>query len=663
MPMHTLTIAPAGKVPTANHRRRVYRLALMALSACFMFSGCLRQSQEQDQSSEKAVVRSKGEPTNPLPAAPLEIDPAILGDRSFGEAPMLENKVLSGEIPPVSERLPENPLVLRPLNEIGRYGDSIRRALASDINDQSAISKTLSESLMGFERPMPDSILHNLAESHEFTDEGRTIILKLRKGVKWSDGTPFTVDDILFWYEDMTLDDEARYASHFPSRWMRNGQPLKMEKVGDFQLKISSTQPLGGILKVLTHDDIAIPKHVFARHHPRYNPDANYEDFRQRTTDGQLAFEPGIPRLSAWVPVQWEHGRKAVYRRNPYYWKIDTAGNQLPYADELVFTVIPNPELTLLKFMAGEIDLHDLSNYTKSLDFLRQEESNGVYELHFSTPTPSLVLYLNWDAPRPVVREAFRKRKVRIALSQALNREEISHVIFGGLLEPSGFSYSRSSPTYSREASMLYSQYDPSKAAELLDQEGYVDSDRDGFREFTDGSRFELTIDAFSGSYIPDLSELIAVQWGVLGIKVHLNVGLQEILLPKRINGDFEIHITSAPIDPLTQAHHFGAMGPNLPFWHRDADTDGPDWLVEVTEGIKQAQTIIDPEELRPQMEHLHHLVSTNIPFIALGALAGPWGANRRLGNVPDLLNPEDLYRAWDRSVYHEQIFIKAQPE
>ncbi len=661
--MPTLIIDPVGKVQATNHMNRVYRHALIVLSAGALLSGCLRQTQEQDQSTDKAVVRSEDEPTNPLQVSPPEIDPAILADRSFGEAPMLEDQVLSSEIPPVSERLPENPLVLRPLNEIGRYGGAIRRALASDINDQSAINKTLSEALMGFERPMPDSILHNLAESHEFTDDGRAIILKLRKGVKWSDGAPFTVDDILFWYEDMTLDDEARYASHFPSRWMRNGHPLKMEKIGDFELKISSSQPLGGILKVLTHDDIAIPKHIFARYHPRYNPDADYEDFRQRTTDGQLAFGPGIPRLSAWVPAKWEHGRKAVFRRNPYYWKIDTAGNQLPYADELVFTVIPNSELVLLKFMAGEIDLHDLSNYTKSLDFLRQEQSNGVYELHFSTPTPSLVLYLNWDAPRSAVREAFRNRKVRIALSQALNREEISHVIFNGLLEPSGFSYSRSSPYYSREASMLYSQYDPAEAAALLDQEGYVDSDRDGFREFPDGSRFELTIDAFSGSYIPDLSELIAVQWEVLGIKVHLNVGLQEILLPKRINGDFEIHITSAPIDPLTQEHHFGVMGPNLPFWHRDADTDGPDWLNEVTDGIKQAQTIIDPEALKLQMEHLHHLVSTNIPFIALGALAGPWGANQRLGNVPDLLNPEDLYRAWDRSVYHEQIYVQMQPE
>jgi peptide/nickel transport system substrate-binding protein len=651
------------QVSTSVKMNRIHHSGVIILSACALCSGCLRQANERDQSAKEAVVHSEDETTGRLRTAPSEIDPSILANRSFSQAPMLEDQVLSGGIPPISQRLPDHPLVLRPLSEIGRYGGSIRRALASDINDQSAISKTLSEGLMGFERPMPKSMLHNLAESHRFTDGGRAIILNLRKGVRWSDGKPFTVDDILFWYEDMTLDDEARYASHFPARWMRNGRPLEMEKINDHELKISGDQPLGGILKILTHDDIAIPRHIFAPYHPRYNPDADYEEFRRRTTDGQLAFEPGIPRLSAWVPAQWEHGRKAVYRRNPYYWKIDTAGNQLPYADELVFTVIPNTELVLLKFMAGEIDLHELTNYTKSLDFLRQEQSKGVYKLHFATPTPSLVLYLNWDARRPVVRDAFRKKNVRIALSLALNREEISHVIFNGLLEPSGFSYSRSSPYYSREASMLYSQYDPAEAAALLNQEGYVDSDHDGYREFPGGSRFDLTIDAFSGSYIPDLSELIGVQWEVLGIKVHLNVGLQEILLPKRINGDFEIHITSAPIDPLTQAHHFGIMGPNLPFWHRNADTEGPDWLNEVTEGIRQAQTIIDPEKLGPQMEHLHHLISYNIPFIALGALAGPWGANRRLGNVPDLLNTEDLYRAWDRSVYHEQIYIKTQPE
>ena len=118
--------------------------------------------------------------------------------------------VADGTLPPVDERLPENPLVVVTMDEIGRYGGTIRRALTGDIVQTAGVNKTLSEGLVGYHRPLPTSIEHNLAESYHYEDEGRTAIFKIWKGIKWSDGHPFTVADILFWYCDTQVDDDAR---------------------------------------------------------------------------------------------------------------------------------------------------------------------------------------------------------------------------------------------------------------------------------------------------------------------------------------------------------------------------------------------------------------------------------------------------------------------
>ena len=176
-------------------------------SIFFSFLGCLapdpgQRAKAGDAVQSNAVIRES--------RAPKRLDPAILINRTFGEAPVLAEKVKSGKLPPVSERLPDNPLVVVPMDTIGQYGGILRRALTGDIIQTAGANKTLSENLMGFSRPLPDSIVHNLAENFEFRDEGRTAIFKIRRGIKWSDGVPFTVDDILFWYYDMTFDDNAR---------------------------------------------------------------------------------------------------------------------------------------------------------------------------------------------------------------------------------------------------------------------------------------------------------------------------------------------------------------------------------------------------------------------------------------------------------------------
>ena len=483
----------------------------------------------------------------------------------------------------------------------------------------------------------------------------------LRIGLKWSDGHPFTVDDILFWYHDMAFDENARTLALFPSIWLVEGEPVKMEKIDDFTLKVSASKPLGRVLHAFAFDDFAYPKHVFARFHPRYNPAATYDEFRERTRQPLLVLEPGIPRMSAWVPVEWIRGQRVVYERNPYYWKVDTHGNQLPYADRLIFSITPAPEIILLKFVNNEIDLFGRYSSVSTASMLRTEEKKGEINVRISSSGHVMGIFLNWDSPQLKLRKAIRTRNVRIALSLAINREEIRESLYHGFMEPCGYSFSRLSPYFSEEAFKRFSQFDPEAAATLLEEEGYRDDDGNGFREFEDGSRFELIFDIIGKGRRNDFAELIAEYWEEVGVKVHLNVAREEIIFVRRLNGEFDVSFLSvdAASDPMGKPNSWAIMTPRTPWWHRNASVDGPEWLNESTRLLHEAMATIEHDRLLNLMTQFRDLHTDNIPVIGIGAPMVLWGAATRLGNVPSDGTSEDLYRGWSRPVFHEQIYVR----
>ena len=632
------------------------------LGLLLLLGGCLKPERRDAALNESIPAEATRVATEKVPSsAPVQIDPLILKARRFAEAPQLVNRVQAGELQPVSQRLPEVPLVIQPWAEIGRYGGTLHRALTGDIVQRPGVSKTLGESLFVYERPRAKSIQPNLAQSYTFSEDTRSITIRLRKGLRWSDGKPFTVDDVLFWYHDMIIDDRAREAPLPPSGWMVDGRPLTMEKVDTFTLRVSSPRPLGRIFQLLCRDDVAYPKHLLSRYHPKYSPDSSYEDFRRRTTPARLYFEPGLPRLSAWVPVEWHHGERLIYQRNPYYWKVDTHGNQLPYADRLVFTVIPDPQVILLKFMNGEVDLFGRYSRISMIPTLRLEEKKGRFDLHVSGPSAGPALYFNWDCSREPLRAAFREKAVRVALSHAVNRDEINQILYHGLLVPTGLTFSPLNPYFSEESSQRYATFNPVLARNLLRDNGYVDSDGDGYRELKDGSRFELTIDVTSSRDGVDVSQLIAEQWREIGVKVHLNIALRDIIWPRRVNGEFDVHywFLEGPTDPLSRPNDWANMTPTGPFWHRNAFREGPSWLKEATTCMKSALNTYDPDVLRGYMTRMNDLFSENIPIIVVGFVYHTWGSSRRLGNVPHDLSPADEHRGWSRGVFHEQLFIR----
>ncbi|MDA0711311.1 MAG: ABC transporter substrate-binding protein [bacterium] len=569
-----------------------------------------------------------------------------------------------GDLPPVSQRLPKNPLVVVPLAEIGKYGGSINRGLTGDIAQWPGVAKCMAENLLAFTRPMGEDIEPNLVERYVFSDSGRTAILSLREGVRWSDGHLFTADDVLFYYNDMLFNENAR-SSDIPTpppAWVVDGKPISVDKIDTYTLRVRSPKPLGRLRETLAAPaDFAAPKHYWRQYHPDYTPGTDFGDFRQQTTRAKLLMTPGVPRLSAWISTEWIRGQRLVYERNPYYWKVDSAGNQLPYADQIIFSIIGDTQVVLLKFMNGEIDLFGRYSDVTMFHTLKLEEKKGRFKIVISGPNSGPAFYLNWDVERPGLREAFRNKNVRISLSHALNRDEINRILYEGFLEPSGYSFLPGSPYFSETNYHKYTEYNPELANRLLDEAGYLDRDHDGIRELKDGTPFQVVIDATGRSSISDICQLVTDYWAAIGIKVHTYVAMRDIIWPRRFSGEFEIHQwgLEGPGDPLDRLDDWAITGVNTPFWHRDASRETQPWFREATDLMLKATTTVDTALVRTYMEKAGDLHADNVPVITVGSIYRIWGKSTRLGNVPDDISFLTVHGAWGRPIYHEQIFVK----
>ncbi|MBT3605163.1 MAG: ABC transporter substrate-binding protein [Candidatus Latescibacteria bacterium] len=625
--------------------------------------GCLAPDLEKQITHGKTSQGSQKQLAHQT-SAPKTITAQILSHRTFGEAPQLLERTAAGELPPVSARLPDNPLIVVPLEEIGQYGGTIRRGLTGDIAQWPGVSKCVAENFLAFKRPMGDGIEPNLAERYEFRDDGKTAVFYFRKGIRWSDGHPFTVDDVLFYYNDMLFNENAR-SSDIPTpppAWLVDGKPLVLEKIDDHTLRIRSPKPLGRLRETLASPtDFAAPKHYWKQFHPDYTPGTDFGNFRQQTTRAKLLMTPGIPRLSAWVAKEWIRGQRLVYIRNPYYWKIDSAGNQLPYADRIIFSVISDTQVILLKFINNEIDLFGRYSDVNMFHTLKLEEKKGTFKIVISGPNSGPSFYLNWDVKKPALREAFRNKNVRIALSHAINREEVNQILYKGFLEPSGYSFLPGNPYFTEKNYRKYTEHAPALANRLLDEAGYADSDGDGIRELKDGSPFQVVIEASGRSSISDICELVTDHWGDIGIKVHTYVAMRDIIWPRRFNGEFEIHQwgLEGPGDPLDRLDDWAVTSANTPFWHREASKGTQPWFQEATELMLKATTTVDTSLVRTYMEKASDLHSDNVPVITIGSIYRIWGKNTRLGNVPNDISFLGVHGAWGRPIFHEQIFIK----
>ena len=458
----------------------------------------------------------------------------------FNEAPMLRTKVAAGELPPVEERLPEEPFVVEPLEEIGQYGGTLNGAATAPMTweDPAQVrSQMIADYTLDLKKEIPD-----IFKSYEYSEDMKTLTIHLRKGMKWSDGAPFTADDCVFWWEDIAKNKEI--APVMSKDFMPGGKLMEMEKVDDYTIRLHFSIPYPIFTKKFVHCmcfpypvsfGIYAPKHYLKKWHIKYNPKANELAKKEGYDNWWQAFkfhmdsmctqqDPNLPTFHPWI-LKKRTPTLEIFERNPYYHKVDTVGNQLPYIDELISNVVGDMETANLKVISGEIDFAGICLATENYPLYKENEKKGNYRvlLWKSAWGSACTFGFNLNHKDPVLRKIFQDVRFRRAMSLAINRDEVNEVVYRGRGVPCQCTVLPNTSYYKEEWGKAYAQYDPERANALLDEMGLKWDQDHKWRLRPDGKTLAITIEYYPIYATTTANcELVREYWNAVGVKTEL---------------------------------------------------------------------------------------------------------------------------------------------
>ncbi|GAB3763712.1 ABC transporter substrate-binding protein [Microlunatus parietis] len=442
----------------------------------------------------------------------------------FQQAPNIDSS-----LPPVEERLPENPYVVpHKWIQPGKYGGVMNMQVLAT---QGAIKAESDRNFFYGHSPLRwlndgKDVGPGLVEKWESNDDASEWTFFFRKGLKWSDGEPFKIDDILFWWEEFILEQKM---AQTPPDEARSGKGTLAEftKVDDSTLKMTFDAPAP-----LTADRMAMwvngnigkngpiwimPSHYLKQFHPKYgkNVPENWDTVGGlMESKGDWHRNPDCPTLIGYKCKSFDNARGVVLERNPYYWAVMPNGDQLPYLDEIQINAVTDPEAGKLQVQQGAVDFCN-GNYNQislnDVQGLRDsaERANTEIILWDSGSGTGSIFFFNYDYSEKELRDVIRMPKFRQAISHAFNRDAVRKSVYfntgeptTGTLSPKAIEYSindtgKKAYTDWRDA---YVAYDPEKAKALLEEIGIKDSDGDGMRELPNGKKLTLRLDTTADS-------------------------------------------------------------------------------------------------------------------------------------------------------------------
>jgi peptide/nickel transport system substrate-binding protein len=465
---------------------------------------------------------------------------------------MLAAMVEAGELPPVGERLPVNPRVVEPFNEVGTYGGSLRQGFTGSNVGWGGMWYTVGwENLTQWAADF-SGVVPNIAESWDVSDDVREYTFHLREGMRWSDGAPFTADDIIFYIDDVLYNIDLSPGGP-TADWLpiEDREGFVAEKIDDYTVKFIFPNPYGTFPYVLAQWNgrhiTWFPKHYLMQFHADYNTDnldelvaaeEGVEDwitlFNKKasgpTDDTNNYFnELDRPLLFPWIPTSVLGGNpQMTMARNPYYWKVDTAGNQLPYIDEVIGITYQDNEARTLAMINGDLDyVKDPGGENRILyyDALDSGAPIAIYPALSDAGTTNTVQF-NRTIGDPVLADMFADINFRIGMSHAINREEVIEIVHLGQGTPSQAAPLESSPLYNEQLANQYIEYDVDLANEYLDMV-IPDRDSDGYRLRSDGESLNIIItilndQGWTSNWV-SVAELLVGYWDAVGVRVTMN--------------------------------------------------------------------------------------------------------------------------------------------
>lgn len=451
------------------------------------------------------------------------------------EAPSLTEQVKAGKLPKLAERLPKNPLVLQPNEKIGQYGGTWRLALLN-ANDNSWLGRTMGgENLLRWDIPWEDEYkpLPNVAEKVDQSADGKVFTIHLREGMKWSDGEPFNADDVMFAFNDFMLDPDLNPVT--PDIILSDTTPAKAKKIDDVTVEITFDKPNGLFMRRLAQADqfTTTPQHYLQQFHKKYNKDIDKLVKQEKQTDWMALFSAKRdtwanskkPVLNPWkTKNDLGTSGRLVAERNPYYWKVDPDGSQLPYIDRLNYDIISEAQVILLKGQNGELDFttRHITNLANK-PVLAANREKGQYDFVDlrNTVMNDFILPFNLNHKDPVLRKIFNTKDFRIGMSHAINRKEMINAVWQRQGEPYQAAPVPESEFYDEEFAKQYTEFDVALANQFLDKAGLAKKGADGFRLRPDGKKLSFNIEVANPAFLPfwpDAAQLVADYWKAVGV-------------------------------------------------------------------------------------------------------------------------------------------------
>jgi peptide/nickel transport system substrate-binding protein len=653
-------------------------VALGALLAAELWAGAAT-AQTASPAAAQGSDLSKSGLVGKLEGPLLILDPAQV-PKEFHEAPALAALVKEGKLPPVKDRLPAEPMVIKPLKEIGKYGGTWRRAFIGpgDVENGNRISAT--DKLLFWDES-GDKIVPAVAKGVDMSEDGKVFTVHLRKGMKWSDGAPFTSDDFTFWYQDIYGNKDI-VPTPMPDMSV-NGKPGRLVKIDETTVQFQFDEPYFLFYDLLAGDTLIgggqaarqtqtfsygayAPAHYLKQFLPKYSSEeAVNKRAKEEGYDNWVklihfkkdwSLNKDLPTLGPWKMTNPINTPNWVLERNPYYYEVDTAGNQLPYMDKVIFTLAQDTEVVNLRAMAGEYDMQERHIDVGKLPVILENQKKGNYTVHLDLAINGgdTIIFVNQSyVADPEIAKWLTNADFRRALSLGIDRDQINETFFLGLATPGSVVPADSSPyNPGPEWRKKWSTYEPDKANKMLDAIGLAKKDGEGYRLRTDnGERLRLQVNT-ARAFLPwpNQLEMVAQQWKKIGIQLDVKEVERSLMMTRMRNNEHQLMVWNnggtellylfprhaIPVDP-TEAY----MGPAFAVWYASGGAQGmkptdPN-LLKVYDLFRSAAGQKADERFKIAQEIWKIVVDQQWDIGTVGqssALMGVRLVNNKLGNI-----------------------------
>jgi len=591
----------------------------------------------------------------------------------YHQSPSLDKFVADGTLPPVEERLPKEPQVYLTSgmkDGIGVYGDLWRGFSAcptAGYNDMAGTTMgwfgiesytsrygALVKTGPLFRADQDIEPIPEIAKSWDWSEDGKELTMHLIEGAKWSDGVPFNADDVMFTWEGYILDDNVAAPRH-QDAWSWDGKPASLEKVDDYTIKFTFpvSKPLDAFYLMNEDNFHAMPAHQLQSLHPKWStasPAPTYKDFALALAPDNLP----LVTLGPWAITEYKTDELMIMRRNPYYWKVDEAGNQLPYLDEVQYRKGPSGIGRDLCTIAGDCDHMNLENPSTFVEAMTKAQSpDATYNVTWGPETLGYYISFNYSMDVGIegdrdtaVRTLFNDLRFRQALSYATDRDGIAQSIMKGpfLRGWAGGLYP-GAPDFDKE-SVVYYPYDVASANELLDEIGLKDTNGDGVREWTDGpmSGQPVVLQLLASQDAKEtqsVAEAAVNQWGAVGIKINMKIIDSQTNTDTKNAGTWDMSADrggQAFALPFTNVTTLAPITKSGLDWHREGDKprELQDFEQQLVDIVNQYKSTYDAAGRKELMFKYNNIFTENV--YNLGVFVGRYGlgVGKRFKNIPD---------------------------